>query len=154
MAVSTPFFDMAPPVLSCLGLQDVDEDEVEETIADDCHFKVIVQLKVPIYTGIGGSSPNANRTRPEIALVHLEDFSRENFDFDVTWFTESFHLLDQIWAKQSVLLYPLLSDLVTGSFQHAIDNVNTDEWIRNKFSLLDEQIRTATAAKLSAVQRL
>ena len=43
--------------------------------------------------------------------------NREAFKFDVTWFTESFHLLDQIWSAQSVMLRTKLPALIQRAFK-------------------------------------
>jgi len=131
--------------------KDVDEDEVEEAISDDCMMEMQVQLKVPIYTASGGDgmesgSPRSplrqsSKSAPTITQVLLVNFTRESFEFDVTWFTESFHLLEQIWSKQSAMLRHKLPALVRRAFQHAIRTVNTDEWIKNKFRTLDAEIQ-------------
>ena len=111
----------------------------------------VVQLKVPIYTASGGDgmesgSPRSplqqsSKSAPTITKVRLVNFTRESFEFDVTWFTESFHLLEQIWSKQSTMLRHKLPALVRRAFQHAIRTVNTDEWIKNKFRTLDAEIQ-------------
>jgi len=135
--------------------QDVDEDEVEEAISDDCHMEAIVQLKVPIYTKREPAdnhhairSPSGRirpKSHPTITYIHFVDLRRQNFAFDVTWFTESFHLLDQIFDKELELIRIVLPKLIRRSFRHAIHNVNTDEWIKNKFISLKEEIRSAAA---------
>ena len=153
-------------------MQDVDEDEVEEAISDDCMMEMQVQvsklsmqdikkslresaffvkLKVPIYTASGGDkvesgSPRSplrqsSKSAPTITQVRLVNFTRESFEFDVTWFTESFHLLEQIWSKQAAMLRHKLPTLVRRAFQHAIRTVSTDEWIKNKFRTLDAEIQ-------------
>lgn len=138
--------------------KDVDEEEVEEAISDDCQMEILVQLKVPIYTETNegeGSSFEASLPRspaksaPTITLVNLGNFTRDAFKFDVTWFTESFHLLDQIWSAQSAMLRSKLPILIRRSFKHAVRTVNTDEWIKNKFRTLDAEI-----AEVKALSRI
>lgn len=111
-------------------------------------LNLLFQLKVPIYTENENNSepgspmsPLRPKSAPTVTLVQLANFTRDAFKFDVTWFTESFHLLDQIWTAQSAMLRNRLPALVRRAFKHAVRTVNTDEWIKNKFRTLDAEIQ-------------
>ena len=146
-----------------LFCKDVDEDEVEEEIDEDCTLKANIQLKVPIYTKAQHSRQHHGRlspagripspSNPMITSIELKSLTRDQFQFDVTWFTETFHLLDELWNRESEILRQLLPKLIRRSFRHAIQHVNTDDWIKNKFQLFQEQIRTAETQRNSTLKR-
>lgn len=76
--------------------------------------------------------------------LKLVNFDRHSFKYDVSWFTEKFHDLELLWANQKVLVQKKLWRIVQGAFTDAIQQVPADEWIKQKFLKLDEQIQMAS----------
>ncbi len=82
---------------------DVDEDEVEAIIEQDCWQSVLLQVTVPIHASDG---------QPEVTSVEV-DLERRNYKFDATWFTSHFHNLEGLWEKQVRLYFTYLQLILT-----------------------------------------
>ena len=86
--------------------QDVDEDEVAELLSTSCKKNVTAQLTVPMLPSSaagrrpsGGSGSN-NQTGAGVDSPRLEELhvhmDEAMFKYDVTWFSQHFHELDQV----------------------------------------------------------
>lgn len=129
-------------------MQDADEDEIETSVDISCRMRVDVELKVPMATRPsrrkgGKLSPSlrpVERSIPSVNSITVENFTREEFKFDVTWITENLHNLDSLWHAQSQMVHNAIAGLIRRSFESSAQRLKTDDWIRRKFMVFEEQL--------------
>ena len=74
-------------------LQDVDEDEVAELISSSCLKNITAQLIVPMLPA--RRMNNQQTDLPKMEQLHVQ-MERSQFKYDITWFSQHFHELDQV----------------------------------------------------------
>lgn len=112
---------------------DVDLEDVEEIVPDECQFQVIVQLEVPMF-------PSEKRAKVSNISFSLK---RRDFDFDVTWITSHFHDLEQLWTNQRSILKKVLIKSMNESFASAITFNRPAIWLKKKFRQIDNELMAA-----------
>lgn len=113
--------------------RDVDVDDVEEAVSSNCLLPVVVQLIAPKY-------PEDNFAKVSQVFVHLQ---REDFRFDVTWFSSHFHNLDLLWEEQEVLIREKIYSVLDDAFTLACLHNRPEVWIKKKFQSLENEIQLA-----------
>ena len=83
-------------------LQDVDEDEVAELISSSCRKNVTAQLIVPMLPAAARRRLNQTDL-PKLEKLHVQ-MEESQFKYDVTWFSQHFHELDQVKKASSPIL--------------------------------------------------
>ena len=106
-------------------LKDVDPEDVDELVPNNCKFEVTVILSIG--PGNHGSVTNV-----------LFNLQREDFEFDTTWFSSHFHDLDQVWSQQETVLTSALKSVITESFESAISFNPPEVWLKNKFRQINQ----------------
>ena len=105
--------------------KDVDPEDVDELVPNNCKFEVTVILSI----GPGNHGNVSN------VWFNLQ---REDFEFDTTWFSSHFHDLDQVWSQQQTVLTSALKSVITESFESAIAFNPPEVWLKNKFRQLNQ----------------
>ena len=108
-----------------LIFKDVDPEDVDELVPNNCKFEVTVILSIG--PGNHGSVRNV-----------WFNLQREDFEFDTTWFSSHFHDLDQVWSQQETVLTSALKSVITESFESAIAFNPPEVWLKNKFRQLNQ----------------
>lgn len=121
---------------------DVDLEDVEEIVPDECKFEIIVQLQAPMYP---------SEERAKVGNISLA-LRRRDFDFDVTWITSHFHDLDQLWSSQRKILKKVLIKSMNESFTSAITFNRPGIWLKKKFRQIDNELLMAAKKKESNLE--
>merc|ERR550519_1086346 len=104
---------------------DVDPEDVEELVPNDCKLEVIVKLSV------GPENP--------ATVSHVWfNLRKQDFEFDTTWFSSHFHDLDKVWSQQSSVLSSALKSVIIDSFESAMTFNPPNVWLKNKFRQIDQ----------------
>ena len=107
----------------------------EETVPDDCYFRVNVDISAPI---------NVNSDQESgVTGVTVVDLNRVDFEYDVTWVTRHFHDLDRIWFAQRSFLDDKFRFLFTLAVDEALRLNPPREWVQRKMQQLREKVRIA-----------
>ena len=117
--------------------KDVDEDEVDEFIPGNCHLLTKVNLFVPIRI------KKAENSIPQVTSVEVQNFHRNQFKYDATWFTKRFHNFRDLWVNQSIVVKDKIESIIKNAFTKEIADLDIDEWVLQKMSSFQERINLA-----------
>ena len=73
----------------------------------------------------------------------IQNFKRDQFKYDATWFTKRFHNFRALWIKQSSIVQDKISSIIKDSFEKELIDFDVDEWVLKKLISLQERINLA-----------
>ena len=114
---------------------------MDEFTPEGCHLLTKVNLVVP--KEIGNTNNNTNLIIPQVASVVIQNFKRDQFKYDATWFTKRFHNFRALWIKQSSIVQDKISSIIKDSFEKELIDLDVDEWISQKLISFQERINLA-----------
>ena len=124
---------------------------MEEATPKSCKLLANIQLQVPVYPkklqGDNNHTSGQNfqpNHHPRIVSISLPNFSRNQFKYDATWFTEQFHSLEALWRKQSTLVSNRIYQILRKTFSESIDIYELEDWTNEKFNSFEQQINSVT----------
>ena len=114
---------------------------MEEFTPEGCHLLTKVNLVVP--KEIENTNNNTDLISPQVASVVIQNFKRDQFKYDATWFTKRFHNFRALWIKQSSIVQDKISSIIKDSFEKELIDFDVDEWILQKLISFQERINLA-----------